>query len=153
MVKAKVSAGVLRRATLIFLPLALASIAIMILLYRAQTEASFGLTRASEQKSVEIAQQRFLAALATVVSDIRYLAHDPTLRRWLSDNNPANTDHLPIGDGLIDWDEFFRVLKAQRYDGYLGLDLGNRPSLMDDLRRSADKLQELAGRHGIQLEK
>jgi signal transduction histidine kinase len=99
MVKAKVSAGVLRRATLIFLPLALASIAIMILLYRAQTEASFGLTRASEQKSVEIAQQRFLAALATVVSDIRYLAHDPTLRRWLSDNNPASW--ADVGDEYL----------------------------------------------------
>jgi sugar phosphate isomerase/epimerase len=69
----------------------------------------------------------------------------------VSDNDPANTDHLPIGDGLIDWDEFFRVLKVQGYDGYLGLDLGNRPTLTDDLRRSADKLQEFAARHGIEL--
>jgi len=29
----------------------------------------------------------------------------------LSDNNPVNTDHLPLGEGTIDWLEFFRVLK------------------------------------------
>jgi len=40
MFRAKASAGLLRRAALIFLPLALASVGIMVLLYRAQSEAS-----------------------------------------------------------------------------------------------------------------
>lgn len=49
----------------------------------------------------------------------------------LSDNDPVSTEHLPIGDGIIDWPEFFRVLKRMKYDGYLGLDLaaGHRKSL------------------------
>jgi sugar phosphate isomerase/epimerase len=71
----------------------------------------------------------------------------------VSDNNPVNTDHLPIGDGVIDWREFFRLLKVQGYDGYLGLDLGNRPTLMEDLKRSADVLQAIAAEAGVILER
>jgi sugar phosphate isomerase/epimerase len=71
----------------------------------------------------------------------------------VADNNPIDTDHLPIGDGVIEWPEFFRVLKLQGYDGYLGLDLGNRPTLVDDLRRSADALQTFAAEQGIALER
>jgi len=67
----------------------------------------------------------------------------------VSDNDPKDTDHLPIGDGIIDWPEFLRVLKAQGYNGYLGLDLGNRPTLVDDLKRSAERLVALAAEQGI----
>src|SRR4029078_3896752 len=28
----------------------------------------------------------------------------------ISDNNPRDTEHLPVGEGLIDWKEFFRIL-------------------------------------------
>lgn len=42
----------------------------------------------------------------------------------VADNDPKNADHIPLGTGTIDWEEFFRVLAAQGYDGYLGLDLG-----------------------------
>jgi sugar phosphate isomerase/epimerase len=71
----------------------------------------------------------------------------------LSDNDPKNTDHLPIGGGTIDWPEFFRVLKMQGYGGYLGLDLGNRPTLVDDLKHSAELLQQLAADQGITLQR
>src|SRR5438552_934579 len=30
----------------------------------------------------------------------------------VSDNDPVDTNHLPIGNGSIDWLEFFRTLKA-----------------------------------------
>ena len=70
----------------------------------------------------------------------------------VSDNNPADTNHLPPGEGTIDWDEFFRVLKLQGYDGYLGLDLGNRPTLVEDLKKSVEVLTAAAGKHGIRLE-
>ena len=69
----------------------------------------------------------------------------------VSDNNPANTDHLPIGEGVIDWPEFMRVLKSQGYNGYLGLDLGDCPTLVDDLKRSAERLEQLATEQGITL--
>jgi sugar phosphate isomerase/epimerase len=71
----------------------------------------------------------------------------------VSDNDPKSTDHLPIGDGTIDWPEFLRILKVQGYAGYLGLDLGNRPTVVDDLKRSAERLQELAAEQGISLQR
>jgi len=70
----------------------------------------------------------------------------------VSDNNPVSTDHLPIGEGIIDWDEFFRVLHLQGYHGYIGLDLGGRPTLRDDLRKSRSALCDAASRQGITLE-
>jgi sugar phosphate isomerase/epimerase len=70
----------------------------------------------------------------------------------LSDNDPATPDHLPIGEGTIDWREFFRVLKLQGYGRYLGLDLGGSPTLVDDLRRSLDAVRELAAIEGIAVE-
>jgi len=70
----------------------------------------------------------------------------------ISDNNPVNVEHLPVGDGTIDWAEFFRVLKAQGYDGYLGLDLGGTSTLEDDLRRSAQFIRQTAEKQGIKIE-
>ena len=73
----------------------------------------------------------------------------------VSDNNPATTDHLPVGEGMGDGGlgEFFRVLKRQNYTGYLGLDLGNRPTLVADLQSSAAYLQKVAGAQGVTVEK
>lgn len=70
----------------------------------------------------------------------------------LSDNNPVNTEHLPIGDGVIDWEEFFRVLKEMRYDGYLGLDLGMRRSLLKGYARSVERIQAIARKLKIPVE-
>lgn len=62
----------------------------------------------------------------------------------ISDNDPTNSEHLPIGDGTIDWKEFFRVLKNLKYDGYLGLDLGMSKSLADDYRKSVRRIKSIA---------
>jgi len=42
----------------------------------------------------------------------------------LADNDPKDFEHIPLGEGTIDWEEFFRILINDGYDGYLGLDLG-----------------------------
>ena len=70
----------------------------------------------------------------------------------ISDNIPSNTDHLPVGAGATDWNEFFRILKLQGYDGYLGLDLTGRDSLADDYRQSVDYIKQLAGSHNIDVQ-
>lgn len=70
----------------------------------------------------------------------------------ISDNDPKNTDHLPIGDGTVDWNEFFRVLKTMGYDGYLGLDLGAKRSLVSGYRRSVDRIRQIASRLRIPIE-
>ncbi|MCW5977287.1 MAG: sugar phosphate isomerase/epimerase [Bryobacteraceae bacterium] len=70
----------------------------------------------------------------------------------IADNDPANTDHLPVGDGIIDWREFFRVLQRMGYNGYLGLDLGLEASLPDGYRRSVETIRRIAAELGIEIE-
>jgi sugar phosphate isomerase/epimerase len=70
----------------------------------------------------------------------------------ISDNDPKDTNHLPIGDGSIDWLEFFRVLKTMNYAGYLGLDLGMSKTIVRDYRRSLDRIQDIARKLKISVE-
>jgi len=149
MFPAKASMGVLGRAMLIFLPLALAAVAVMLLLYRAQSNAIFEHTKTAEQKSVEVAQQRFVATLATVVSDIRYLAQDPTLRRWLADDNPATW--ADVGEEYLAF-----VATKGLYDKVLFLDLTGRERVRanwnkgDPRRVPQAELQDKSDRYFVQ---
>ncbi len=70
----------------------------------------------------------------------------------ISDNNPVDAEHLPIGDGIIDWWEFFRVLKRMRYAGYLGLDLGTKEPLVSGYRKSVERIQTIASDLGLTIE-
>ena len=70
----------------------------------------------------------------------------------ISDNDPVNTEHLPIGDGSIDWQEFFGVLQTMNYSGYLGLDLGMSKTLTADYRKSVDRIRVIASKLRIPLE-
>jgi sugar phosphate isomerase/epimerase len=70
----------------------------------------------------------------------------------IADNNPVNTKHLPIGDGIVDWKEFFRVLKMMRYEGYLGLDLGLSRSLVQGYRKSVERIQSIASELQLRVE-
>jgi sugar phosphate isomerase/epimerase len=70
----------------------------------------------------------------------------------ISDNNPANTNHLPIGDGSVDWLEFFRVLKTMNYTGYLGLDLGMSKTIVQDYRKSLNRIRAIATKIRVPIE-
>jgi sugar phosphate isomerase/epimerase len=70
----------------------------------------------------------------------------------ISDNDPRDTNHLPIGDGSIDWLEFFRVLKTMNYAGYLGLDLGMSKTIVRDYQRSLARIQDIASKLKISVE-
>lgn len=70
----------------------------------------------------------------------------------ISDNDPVNTEHLPIGDGAIDWAEFFRVLKTMKYSGYLGLDLGMSRTLAADYQKSVERIRAITSKLRIPLE-
>jgi sugar phosphate isomerase/epimerase len=70
----------------------------------------------------------------------------------ISDNDPVDTEHLPIGEGSIDWPEFFRVLKTMRWSGYMGLDLGAGKSPVKTYRKSVERLGALARRAGLPIE-
>lgn len=70
----------------------------------------------------------------------------------ISDNHPSDSEHLPIGDGSIDWKEFLSTLHRDGYSGYLGLDLGLSANLLDGYRRSAERLQQIAAELKIPME-
>lgn len=70
----------------------------------------------------------------------------------VADNDPVNTEHVPIGEGIIDWNEFFRLLKLMNYDGYLGLDFGKRRSPVPAYRRSIAYMQAIASKLNLRLE-
>ena len=69
----------------------------------------------------------------------------------ISDNDPINTNHITLGEGKIDWEEFFRVLKLHGYQGYLGLDLGLTPTLAHDLKWSLAYVLEVGKRAGVEI--
>lgn len=70
----------------------------------------------------------------------------------VADNNPTDTEHLPVGEGIIDWNEFFRLLKRMNYKGYLGLDLGTKRPLVAGYRASVEKIQEIASELDLEIE-
>lgn len=70
----------------------------------------------------------------------------------IADNRPVNTDHLPVGEGSIEWEEFFRVLKLIGYDGYLGLDLGMSPRLAAGYKKSVERIQSIASALRLPIE-
>ncbi|MBI3696710.1 MAG: sugar phosphate isomerase/epimerase [Acidobacteria bacterium] len=70
----------------------------------------------------------------------------------IADNNPVSTEHLPLGEGTIDWEEFFRVLKGMNYEGYLGLDLGASRPLIPGYRKSVERIRSLAAKLKLKIE-
>jgi sugar phosphate isomerase/epimerase len=70
----------------------------------------------------------------------------------IADNNPVNAEHLPIGEGIIDWKEFFRVLKRMKYEGYLGLDLGATRNLVAGYRKSVERIRAIASELKLKIE-
>lgn len=63
----------------------------------------------------------------------------------LSDSRGTTIEHLPPGDGTINWPRFFATLAAVGFDGSVGIDVGGHESGVTDLdrayRRSAEWLQ------------
>ena len=63
------------------------------------------------------------------------------------DNNGTNDDHLPPGDGKINWDEFLRDLVEFRFRGAFILELAghNDPAVtMANARRGRTYLRDIA---------
>ncbi len=70
----------------------------------------------------------------------------------IADNNPINQNHIAIGEGTIDWEEFFRLLLDHGYDGYLGIDLSCKDTIKDDLQKSVKELKSLSEKFGFHLD-
>lgn len=51
----------------------------------------------------------------------------------LSDNRGLKVEHLPVGEGSINWVEFFETLDKINYKGHIGLDIGGEESEVPDI--------------------
>lgn len=54
----------------------------------------------------------------------------------ISDNGGLKVEHLSIGDGVINWDNFFETLDRVNYKGYFGLDIGGAESGVNNLENA-----------------
>lgn len=51
----------------------------------------------------------------------------------ISDNRGIRNEHLPPGEGMINWSQFFKDLQLIKFDGYFGIDIGGDESAIQDL--------------------
>jgi sugar phosphate isomerase/epimerase len=51
----------------------------------------------------------------------------------VSDNRGLQPEHLPLGQGAIDWDTFFRTIQRTGYAGRFGIDIGGAESGVAEL--------------------
>lgn len=72
----------------------------------------------------------------------------------ITDNDPATPDHLPLGEGSIDFEEFFRLLMLQNYNGYLGIDIGGKDEaeLTRGILKCRDYVKALSDKMGFEIE-
>ena len=67
----------------------------------------------------------------------------------LSDNRGAHVEHLPPGDGTINWDIFFEAVDRAGFKGHFGVDVGGDESGVENLdeayQRSAQWIQDRLG--------
>jgi PAS domain S-box-containing protein len=89
-----VSGRTIRRAALIFLPLAAAAVAASYLLYASQANAIRSTAQATEVRIVDIARQRIALTVGSLTSDASYLSEQDALRAYLAGDDPAALRHL-----------------------------------------------------------
>jgi PAS domain S-box-containing protein len=83
-----------KRAALIFFPLAAAAVAASYLLYTSQASAIRTIAEAGEARIVEVARQRFVLTLGSVVADVFYLADHEALHEFVTEGKAESLDRL-----------------------------------------------------------
>jgi sugar phosphate isomerase/epimerase len=84
--------------------------------------------------------------------DVTKVVHKLSGHLWMmhaSDNHGHYDDHLPPGDGKIDWAKLLAHLSRQHFTGTIILeikDLGSRQATLDGARRGRKHLRELSHR-------
>jgi PAS domain S-box-containing protein len=89
-----VSGRTIKRAALIFLPLALAAVVASYLLYASQADAIRSTAQATETRTVDLARQRIMLPIGSVVADASYLAEQDALRTYLAREDADSRRHL-----------------------------------------------------------
>jgi hypothetical protein len=89
-----VSGRTIKRAALIFLPLAVAAVVASYLLYASQANAIRSTAQATEGRIVDIARQRVGLTVSSLMADVSYLSEQDALRTYLTNSDPAALRHL-----------------------------------------------------------
>jgi len=58
------------------------------------------------------------------------------------DNHGECDEHLPLGDGIIDWKELISFLAMERWDGVFMIEVGQQEDSAEALERSLDIVRE-----------
>jgi PAS domain S-box-containing protein len=88
------SGRTIRRAALIFLPLAVAAIAVTYLLYSSQADAIRLIAQSTETRIVDVARQRVSLPISSVMADAAYLAEQDALRTFFAKGDEESLRHL-----------------------------------------------------------
>ncbi|WP_119303137.1 sensor histidine kinase [Dongia deserti] len=88
------SGRTVKRAALIFLPLALAAVVIPYLLYSNQVNAIRLVAESTEQRIVDIARQRVALPVASTIADVSYLSEQDALRGLLAKGDEESLRRL-----------------------------------------------------------
>ncbi|HET6159467.1 MAG TPA: PAS domain S-box protein [Dongiaceae bacterium] len=106
------SGPTIRRAALIFLPLAFAAALVTYLLYASQANAIRQIAQATETRIVDIARQRILLPVGSVMADAGYLAEQDALRTFLARGDAESRHHLEAEYlALVQHRQFFDQLR------------------------------------------
>ncbi len=72
-------------------------------------------------------RENLILALHRAVEYIDYI--------HLSDNSGSRVEHLPPGQGTIQWERFFETLEKLNFGGQIGIDIGGDESRVQDLEK------------------
>jgi PAS domain S-box-containing protein len=89
-----VSGRTIKRAALIFLPLATAAVVVSYLLYASQANSIRSTAQATETRTVDLARQRIMLPIGSVIADASYLAEQDALRTYLAREDADSLRHL-----------------------------------------------------------
>jgi hypothetical protein len=89
-----VSGRTIKRAALIFLPLAAAAVVASYLLYASQANAIRSTAKATEVRTVDLARQRITLTAGSLTADASYLSEQDALQTYLAGNDLPSLRHL-----------------------------------------------------------
>jgi PAS domain S-box-containing protein len=114
-----VSGRTIKRAALIFLPLAVAAVVVSYLLYASQANAIRSTAQATETRTVDLARQRIMLPLGSVMADASYLAEQDALRTYLAREDADSLRHLEAEYlAFTEHRQFFDQLRFIDADGH-----------------------------------
>jgi PAS domain S-box-containing protein len=125
-----------KRAGLIFLPLAAIAAAAFFVLFHIQDDAARTVTEATEARILDQARLIVFSSLAAGAADVRYLAEQPLLNEWLDDPESRLARERIAGDYLA-----FAAVHAA-YDRIQLVDLGGKELIRVEWAAGAPQIAE-----------